>query len=146
MNKTLTATLHRCNFPNYLITNLQTPPSARTQRFYGLPKTHKPTLKIRPIVSARGGIHDRLGWLLQTLLKPLLKHVSAHLDNTSSLIQRFTDISNEQLKGKIPISFDVVSLYTNIDSNSYTFYWTTTFLHMNTPTIDKPGAWQWAIA
>ena len=35
--------------------------STRTQRFYALPKTHKKELKIRPIVSACGGIIDRLG-------------------------------------------------------------------------------------
>ena len=96
---------------------MQTPTTARTQRFYALPKTHKTELKIRPIVSACGGIHDRLGWLLQLLLKPLLRHVSAHLNNTTDLLQRFTDTDKAQLKGKIPISFDVVSLYTNINND-----------------------------
>ena len=109
--------LSRCDFPPRLIYNLQTPTTARTQRFYALPKTHKTELKIRPIVSACGGIHDRLGWLLQLLLKPLLRHVSTHLNNTTDLLQRFTDTDKTQLKGKIPISFDVVSLYTNINND-----------------------------
>ena len=114
INKSVSNILTSRNFPPNLINNLQTPSSARTQRFYALPKTHKKTLKVRPIVSARGGTFDRLGWLLQVILKPLLKHVPANIDNTTALLQRF---DNKQLKGQIPISLDVVSLYTNIDTN-----------------------------
>ena len=58
-------------------------------------------------------VSDRLGWLLQIILKPLLKHVPANIDNTAALLQRFSN--NKQLKGQIPISLNVVSLYTNID-------------------------------
>ena len=89
INKSLDEILTRCNFTRNLIYNLQTPISARTQRFYALPRTHKKTLKIRPSVSACGGIFDRLGCLLQHILKPLLKHVPAHLDKTTSLLRRF---------------------------------------------------------
>ena len=117
INKTINDILTQRNFPPNLIYNLQTPSSARTQRFYALPKTHKKILKIRPIVSACGGIFDRLGWLLQLIFKPLLKNISAHLDNTATLLQRYHNIDKQQLKGQIPISFDVVSLYTNIDND-----------------------------
>ena len=82
--------------------------------WYDVPKTHKKTLKIRPIVSGRHGIYDRIGWFLQVILCPLLKHVSAHVDSTSKLIQRYEDCPKAVLKGQIPVSFDVVSLYTNI--------------------------------
>ena len=47
---------------------------------------------MRPIVSAWGGIFDRLGWFLQQILKPLLKHVAAHINNTNDLLQRFNNI------------------------------------------------------
>ena len=117
VNKNLERILTDRSFPSSLVHNLQTPSTARTQLFYALPKTHKQTLKIRPIVSACGGIFDRLGWLLQTILKPLVKQVSAHLNNTADLLQRFNDIDRNALKGMIPISFDVVSLYTNIDTD-----------------------------
>ena len=117
INKTINDILTQRNFPPNLIYNLQTPSSARTQRFYALPKTHKNILKIHPIVSACGGIFDRLGWLLQLIFKPLLKNISAHLDNTATLLQRYHNIDKQQLKGQIPISFDVVSLYTNIDND-----------------------------
>ena len=88
--------------------------SANTQRFYSLPKTHKPTLKIRPIVSGKAGIYDRLGWLLQSILKPLLTKVDAHITNTKQLIAKFQAQPHAFFKDKIPISFDVCSLYTNI--------------------------------
>ena len=113
--KTLKNILEARDFPKTLITNLQTPTTARTQRFYALPKTPKADWKIRPLVSACGGIFDRLGWFLQQLLKPLLKHVKAHLNNTSDLIARFDSIESSHLEGMVPVSFDVVSLYTNID-------------------------------
>ena len=97
-----------------LIQNLQTPTSARCQGFYALPKTHKEDLKIRTIVSACGGIFDRLGWLLQTILKLLLDKVPGHLKNTGDLIKRFDALDAESIKGMIAISLDVISLYTNI--------------------------------
>ena len=46
---------------NYNQRREKTPPSARTQTFYPLPKTHKETLKIRSIVFGRGGILTVLG-------------------------------------------------------------------------------------
>ena len=95
--------------------NNMTPETAKTQRFYTLPKTHKETLKIRPIVSGKGGIFDRIGWFLQNLLKPLLTNVAAHINNTQQLIDRLDSVPIEQLTGKIPISFDVRALYTNIN-------------------------------
>ena len=88
INRALKNILTKHDFHPNFIHNLQTPTSTRTQRFYALPKTHKKELKIRPIVSACGGIFDRLGWFLQTLLKPLLENVPAHLNNTSDLLTR----------------------------------------------------------
>ncbi len=117
VNKSVNRILTARGFAKSLVFNLQAPSSCRTQRFYALPKTHKQVLKIRPIVSACGGIFDRLGWLLQRILKPLLNSVSAHLNSTSDLLQRFNNTDRQQLQGKIPVSFDVISLYTNIDTN-----------------------------
>ena len=116
VSKTLDEILLRRNFSYTLREKLQTPSSARTQRFYALPKMHKETLKIRPIVSACGGIFDRLGRLLQHILKPLVKNVAAHIKSTEDLISRFNAIDKDALRGKIPVSFDVISLYTNINT------------------------------
>lgn len=115
INKTLKRILEAREFPSIIVRRLQTPPEARTQQFYALPKTHKPTLKIRPIVSGCGGVFERIGWLLQFILKPLLQHVRAHIASSQDLLKRFKECDTRDLQGKIPISFDVVSLYTNID-------------------------------
>ena len=56
-----------------------------------------------------------MGWLLQNILKPLLTKVSAHITGTKQLIQRLDSTPANLLVGKIPISFDVRALYTNID-------------------------------
>ncbi|XP_065180434.1 uncharacterized protein LOC135810995 [Sycon ciliatum] len=113
INKALEKILRSRDFPKIIIRRLNTPPCARTQRFYALPKTHKKSLKIRPIVSGSGGIFERLGWILHFIFKPLLLNVSAHISSTRDLIAQFTSNENK-LKKKIPISFDVISLYTNI--------------------------------
>ena len=117
VNKVLHDIMTKRDFAPSLIKRLQTPTTARTQQFYTLPKTHKETLKIRPLVSGRNGIFDHLGWFLQLLLKPLLRQVRAHICNTTELIRRFQECRQSTLKGMIPISLDVVSLYTNININ-----------------------------
>ena len=60
VNRELKDILTERDFPSELIANLQTPTTTRCQEFYALPKTHKKELKIRPIVSACGGLLDRL--------------------------------------------------------------------------------------
>ena len=114
INSELQEILLNRGYPLSFARRLMTSEFTTTQRFYSLPKTHKATLKIRPIVSGHNGIFDRLGWLLQNILNPLLSKVSAHVSNTNALIERFKHSPRSLLEGKIPISFDVVSLYTNI--------------------------------
>ena len=60
VNKKLSDILTLRELNRSLIERLKTPTTARTQRFYGLSKTHKSMLKIRPIVSACRGIFDCL--------------------------------------------------------------------------------------
>ena len=79
----------------------KTPPSARTQTFYPLAKTHKETLKIRSIVLGREGIFDYLGWPLKFILKPLLARVKVHVRNTPGLLDDLNEPSIAERKGKI---------------------------------------------
>ena len=72
------------------------------------------TLQIRPIVLSGGGIFDCLGWLFKFILKSVIRHVKAHVGNTPELLEHFNKPSIAERKGKIPVSFDVMSLYTNI--------------------------------
>ena len=86
-------------------------------RFYHLIKTHKtdPVIKIRPIVSNTNGPTQRLSWLLTNALKPMLKDVPAHLENSLELIKYIQTgdfTTNKTLP--YPCSLDVVSLYTSI--------------------------------
>jgi len=86
-------------------------------RFYHLIKTHKtgPVIKIRITVSNTNGPTQRLSWLLANALKPMLKDVPAHPENSLELIKciqvgDFTTIKTSPY----PCSLDVVSLYTSI--------------------------------
>ena len=65
-------------------------------------------------MSGRGGIFDCLRWLLKSIIKPVLRHVKAHVGNTPEPLEHFNKPSIAERKGKIPVSFDFVSLYTNI--------------------------------
>ena len=88
--------------------------------FYHLIKTHKLAqgTKIRPIVSNTNGPTTRLCWLLARTLKPLLKHVPAHLENSMQLIERIQRTEPEiHKRTPYPYSLDVVSLYTSIPTH-----------------------------
>ena len=86
-------------------------------RFYHLIKTHKasPDIKIRPIVSNVNGPTQRISWLLANALKPMLKNVPAHLENSLELIRciQAGDLTTNKAL-PYPCSLDVVSLYTTI--------------------------------
>ena len=45
---------------------------------------------------------------------PVLRHVKVHVGSTLELLEHFNKPSIAERKGKIPVSFDVVSVYTNI--------------------------------
>ncbi|XP_068704765.1 uncharacterized protein [Montipora foliosa] len=84
-------------------------------RFYYLIKTHKasPDIKMRPIVSNINGPTQRISWL--HALKPMLKNVPAHLENSLELIRCIPSgdlTTNKALP--YSCSLDVVSLYTKI--------------------------------
>jgi hypothetical protein len=68
-------------------------------------------LAIKPIVSGKSGLTERISWLLATLLTPLLQHAPAHLTNTKQLLDKIN--SNPELEGYTPASLDVTSSYTS---------------------------------
>lgn len=91
-------------------------PKCHVQKFYHVIKTHKKDIAIRPIVSNCGGPFERMSWLIQKILTPLLFNVKAHLFNTYELIDELKrhDIINKDNYLLFPVSFDVISLYTNV--------------------------------
>ncbi len=105
------------SLPKY-ITRSYTATNTDIPEFYHLIKTHKPrnqTLKSRPIVPNIGSPTNRIAWLLSRLLKPLLRHIPAHLDSSRNLMSEIANLTTEDIKQyKYPCSLDVVSLYTSI--------------------------------
>ena len=62
-------------------------------KIYGLPKTHKPDIPLRPIISDIGSAPHNIAKLLAKLLTPLLGTIiNAHLKNSGSLLNKLTDI------------------------------------------------------
>ena len=84
--------------------------------FYGLPKIHKPTAPLRPVVAAFDGPLTALSILLERVINQMLEFVSAHIKNTQaathSIAERFPDLKIP--KGTILVTMDVVALYPSI--------------------------------
>ena len=79
---------------------------------YGLPKTHKPNIPMRPIISGIGSTPHKIAKSIAKLLTPLLGTISpSHLKNSGDLIQK---LHNLNVENKLLASLDVKSLYTNI--------------------------------
>ena len=115
VEKQITRELHFLLFDNYLSKNdflSLKPIGCHTPELYGLPKTHKPNVPIRPILSMCGSPYHQLAKWLVELLKPVRQALSEHcLKNTYELLPFLdkTDISQQ-----VMCSFDVQSLFTNV--------------------------------
>ena len=81
-------------------------------KIYGVPKTHKPDIPLRTIISGIGSAPHNIAKLLAKLLSPLLGTISnAYLKNSGSLLNKFTDID---MHNKYLASLNIKSLYNNI--------------------------------
>ena len=77
---------------------------------YGLPKTHKPNIPMRPVVSS-------IGTPFYKLAKFLIPEISQYATNEYTLHNSydfFDNIRHMNLKNKYIVSMDIESLYTNI--------------------------------
>ena len=91
------------------------PQGSRTAEMYGLPKNHKQSVPLRPIVSACGDPLDKLCWFLERILNQLLQFVPAHLPNTDAYLNRLKQTyPNGFPPGTTVFSLDVKNLYGNI--------------------------------
>ena len=100
--------------------------------FYGLPKIYKSRLianaikeqnsevaninnlqdlNVRPIVGGPKCPTRKLSELIETLLKPFLKHVKSYIRGSINFLNKCDRITNENV---VIATFDVVGLYTNI--------------------------------
>ena len=85
--------------------------SGVTPRIYGLPKVHKPDVPLRPIVSLYTSPTYQLSRHLSTLLTPLVGKSPSHVRNSRDFVNFITE---QQLNQEVLVSFDVVSLFTNV--------------------------------
>ena len=81
-------------------------------RFYGLAKTHKPDVPLRPVISAVGSALYGVSKYLAMVLKPLLGQSDLTIKNSQEFVRVVSDecvADNESM-----VSFDVKSLYTSL--------------------------------
>ena len=87
---------------------------SRLAHLYGLPKTHKENLFMRPILSATGTYNSNYNskWLEK------LKRLSINRFTITDIFAFATEIKETKLnEGVILVSFDVSSLFTNVPLN-----------------------------
>ena len=87
------------------------PKGSRLAHLYGLPKTHKPKLAMRPILSATGTYNFMIAKWLDEKLKPISIN-----EFTVSDPLRFSEELRKKVivDGEILVSYDVSSLFTNV--------------------------------
>ena len=88
------------------------PSSQCIPRIYGLPKIHKDGVPLRPIVNTIGSPTYELAKYVAKVLKPLVGNTDSFIKDSHDFVNL---IKKEKLeRDDILVSFDVVSLFTNI--------------------------------
>ena len=88
------------------------PTDSPAPTFYGQPKTYKPGVPIRPIVSYSGSPLYNINKYIANILKAYVKHENKNAKNSTMFSNYVRNVPIED--DKIMLSFDVTSLYTNI--------------------------------
>ena len=92
------------------------PLGATRPRMYGLPKTHKPDVPLRPILSMVGAPqHEMAKWLTE-VLKPVVDKYSGHtIKDAFEFCDVVADFERKHgVDDMFMCSYDVTSLFTNI--------------------------------
>lgn len=89
-----------------------TPHHSKTPHMYGLPKIHKESIPLRPIVSSKNSPARELCRFLLPILKPLSGRTDSYVKNT----KHFVDMTKSMTltEDDFLVSFDVESLFTNV--------------------------------
>jgi hypothetical protein len=102
---------HKTALPTELKRKL-TPYYSKPPHLYGLPKVHKPDIPLRPIVSSIGSPCYALAGFLHKILSPLAGKSESFVKNSAHFVQLLKSV-NLQPPDTL-VSFDVVSLFTNV--------------------------------
>ena len=81
---------------------------------YGLPKTHKENIPLRPILSMIGSSQHELAKWLAEILAPVLKLYSSHCVKDSFTFANFIQNYNLEPAKAFLCSLDISSLFTNV--------------------------------
>ena len=84
-------------------------------RLYALPKTHKPGVPVRPILSMTGTAYESVSKGLAEMLKPVEESFSKYcIRDSFSFVH---EIEEFDASSTTMVSFDVCSLFTNVPVN-----------------------------
>ena len=111
IEKKTSSLLKNAGLPPQIIKKLS-PRDSSAPRLYGLPKIHKESVPLRPIVSNIGGPNYQLARHLVKPLQDLVGLNDSHIKNSMDFVNRITKIRIKT--NDILVSFDVVSLFTNV--------------------------------
>ena len=89
------------------------PTDSQAPRFYGLPKIHKASIPVRPIVSYSGSPLFNLSKYIANILKPYTQTQQTTLQELYKEFSEFVRTHTIE-EDKIMVSFDVETLYTNV--------------------------------
>jgi len=96
------------------------PTEAKPGRLYGLAKVHKKVKKgeippFRPIVSGSGSLTENISKFVDFHGKPLLSALPSYIEDTPDFLRLLEDLKTEEFpENAIPVTIDVVGLYSNI--------------------------------
>ena len=90
------------------------PTGPQRPRLYGLPKTHKPGIPLRPILSMVGSSQHQVAQFLAELLQPVNLKFSKHCVQDSFSFVDILRTSNIEVSNCFICSFDIKSLFTNV--------------------------------
>ena len=97
-------------------------PKSSNKRMYGLYKTHKPDVPIRPIISSLHTVCSGSEDVILSILKRL-KFDTKSIENTKSFKKHFLQIQNKfDISKHDIVSFDAVSLFTRVNTESVVDY------------------------
>ncbi|KAF7261856.1 hypothetical protein EG68_00788 [Paragonimus skrjabini miyazakii] len=88
------------------------PCGSSTPQLYGLPKTHKSGMSLRPILAMTNSPYHKLARWLVAILTPLKQKFQAHSIKDS--LELINDLNKLNIANELMCSVDVQSLFTNV--------------------------------